>query len=85
MRTTAKTTTKKMIVVNALISTGIGPFLILACTKVDNVSIWLSPLNKPAPLVNLVTMKSSRERVMASKKPEKIPGKVSGKMTLVKA
>ena len=82
---TTNKTTMKMIVVKARIAGGIGPFLILAWTKVDKVSMVFSPLSKPAPLVKAVTMKSSSDKVMAKRKPERIPGRISGKMTLKRA
>ena len=76
---------KKIIVVKDLISTGIGPFLILAWTKVDKVSIFLEPESKPLPRVKAVTMKSSSDNVMANKKPENTPGMICGTTTLDKA
>jgi len=75
----------KMIVVKARIVGGTGPFLILAWTSVDKVSIVLSPDNNPAPLVKAVTMKSSKDRVMDNKNPDKMPGMISGMTTLNKA
>ena len=74
--TTPKATTIKIIVVSARISTGIGPFLILDCTKVDKVSIDASPLNNPGPLVKAVMIKSSKDKVIDNRNPDKIPGKV---------
>ena len=78
-------TIKKIIVVNGLISGGIGPFLILACTNVEIVSIFPAPESNPLPLVNAVTIKSSKDRVIESMKPLKTPGKISGKTDLVRA
>lgn len=72
-------------VVSALIAGGIGPFLIFAWTRVERVSIFAAPLNKPLPLVNAVIMKSSNESVIAIKNPLKTPGTISGSTALLKA
>ena len=82
---TALTTSKKRIVVKALNSGGIGPFLILAWTKVDKVSIFLSPESKPLPRVKAVTMKSSKLKVIESRNPDKTPGRISGTITFPNA
>ena len=74
-----------MNVVRGRIVGGMGPFLILAWTKVDRVSMVFSPEKSPAPRVKAVTMKSSRESVMASKKPEAMPGRISGRVAFKRA
>ena len=74
-----------MNVVRGRIVGGMGPFLILAWTKVDGVSMVFYPEKSPAPRVKAVTMKSSRDKVMASKKPLAIPGMISGSVAFTNA
>ena len=57
----------------------------IVMTKVDKVSIFFSPDNKPAPRVKAVTIKSSRDKVIESINPLKTPGITSGIITFPKA
>ena len=70
-------TVTKMMVDNAYIS-GLMPFFTSVQILVDSVST-------PGPLVKWVMIKSSSDMVNAIRKPERIPGRISGNTTLKKA